>query len=916
FLTGRRSLLCQYWEKYVKIYDEVSNAADDASTIELAQLALDAYNEIERIYTETLGELNDMIEATSSPIITKSPTIPATAAYPVHSLPPIKLPPFDGSFLRWYPFKDLFTSIVIKNRNLSDTQRLQYLKDSLIGEAKNSLDNIATTDGNFTVAWCLLERKFDNKRIIINAHLTEITNLQPIRRESAANLRSLIDSVTASLRALEQLGRPVAHWDDWLIYTVVHKLDSASVRAWELSISSNNTLPTFDDLRIFIENQTKSLEVVQSFADSKPSNLQSKDTTTTKSKQHGLKGYHTTEASCPCCSSKHYILFCTDFRNQTPQQRYKTVQQASLCMNCLRSGHKAHQCSSKRRCQKCNSAHHTMIHEYCANNQPTPPATMKSSSASNQSPISTYNASITQQTSSVVPPVLLGTALVELHSNTGHTMVLRALLDSGAEATFISEYVVSQLKLSKSPLRIPLNGANGQRLATTTGSVEFSLRSTISTFEMRCTALVLPRVGNLSPSVNYHPEHFKPFWDLKLADPKFNISGAIDVILSAGDYATIMLNDIKRSPNTNVIAQNTQLGWVIFGSLPERGNSSMKAAYDCYCTRLEVDVLLRRFWEQEEVAVQQTLTKDEIFCNEFFESTTQRTETGRYVVRLPVKNESGLSQLSSTREAALSLLSTMERRLNRDASVRKLYHDFMSEYYKLGHMELVGNDRLNGRVSYLPHHSVLKDSSTTTKLRVVFNASKRSGSGLSLNECLHTGPKLQKDLASVVLNWRKYRIAFTADIEKMYRQILVHGEDVDLQRIVWRFGDGESTSTFRLLTVTYGTNCAPFLAMKVLQALARDEQQQFPHACSTLLNEFYVDDVLSGAGTIFEANQLRGELQQLLLAGGFKLRKWNSNSTDMLQEIDPEDRGDKDPYELNTETESKALGIVWMTHSD
>lgn len=109
----------------------------------------------------------------------------------------------------------------------------------------------------------------------------------------------------------------------------------------------------------------------------------------------------------------------------------------------------------------------------------------------------------------------------------------------------------------------------------------------------------------------------------------------------------------------------------------------------------------------------------------------------------------------------------------------------MKKYIALGHMtsaaELRGYD--NTPV-FLPHYGVLRESSAT-KLRVVFNGSSRTITGVSLNKYLHIGLKLQQDLDTILHGWRTHAFVFAADIEKMYRRILVHPEDRDFQQILW-----------------------------------------------------------------------------------------------------------------------------------
>ncbi|XP_017471090.1 PREDICTED: uncharacterized protein LOC108362572 [Rhagoletis zephyria] len=216
-------------------------------------------------------------------------------------------------------------------------------------------------------------------------------------------------------------------------------------------------------------------------------------------------------------------------------------------------------------------------------------------------------------------------------------------------------------------------------------------------------------------------------------------------------------------------------------------------------------------------------------------------------------------------------------------------------------------------VCYIPHHGVYKGSSSTTKLRTVFNASRKMKCGRSLNDCLLVGPKLQNDLSAIILNWRWHKIAFTADIEKCFRQILVDHKDADMQRIFWKDEHGQPC-LYRLLTVTYGLNCSPYLTIKVLHTLAKDEGTEFPEAADVLKECFYVDDCLSGASSVDKAVELQQQLQILLQRGGFTLRKWNSNSGDFLQKI--QGTNANKICALDSDQDTKALGIYWSCQDD
>ncbi|XP_043484706.1 uncharacterized protein LOC122512738 [Leptopilina heterotoma] len=182
---------------------------------------------------------------------------------------------------------------------------------------------------------------------------------------------------------------------------------------------------------------------------------------------------------------------------------------------------------------------------------------------------------------------------------------------------------------------------------------------------------------------------------------------------------------------------------------------------------------------------------------------------------------------------------------------------------------------------FLPHHAVIKEDSITTKTRPVFDSSAKSSTGISLNDTLLVSPTLQDDLFAIVLRFRLFTYALTADIQQMYRQILVAENYRLFKKILWRFSLEEPIQIHTVNTVTFETSCAPYLAIRTLRQLADDEENTFPLASKILKRDFNVDDLLTGSQTFQGALELRNDLIQLLEKGGFNLRKWASNHPDM-----------------------------------
>ncbi|XP_076284376.1 uncharacterized protein LOC143210941 [Lasioglossum baleicum] len=365
-------------------------------------------------------------------------------------------------------------------------------------------------------------------------------------------------------------------------------------------------------------------------------------------------------------------------------------------------------------------------------------------------------------------------------------------------------------------------------------------------------------------------------------------------------------------------AQNTTLGWILSGPVSSSTSHSPTSVASFHCNvSSNLDVELRRFWEVEELPFVTRLSPAEQKCEEHFQRTHTRAPNGQYIVRLPFI-EGPPIDIGPSRSAAKTMFLRQEQRLQRNAQHSEEYSQFLREYEALGHMvEVTDSSTVQPLQSvYIPHHAVVREHSATTRLRVVFNASSITGNGKSLNDHLLIGPKLQTDLAAVILRWRRFRYVFIADIAKMYRQILVDSKDVDYQRILWRSSPSEPLRHFRLMTVTYGTGPAPYLALRVLQQLAKDEGSKYPLAQLVLRDQIYVDDCVFGADTSQLARQTRNDVTSLLQSGGFKLRKWASNSPELIADIDPSDHGLAASKPLLPDNNLKVLGINWNPETD
>ncbi|XP_055622725.1 uncharacterized protein LOC129766235 [Toxorhynchites rutilus septentrionalis] len=273
--------------------------------------------------------------------------------------------------------------------------------------------------------------------------------------------------------------------------------------------------------------------------------------------------------------------------------------------------------------------------------------------------------------------------------------------------------------------------------------------------------------------------------------------------------------------------------------------------------------------------------------------------------------------IGESKAIAMRRLSWLDKRLQKNEELKIQYHAFMNEYISLGHMVPVpDDDQATSIRCYLPHHPVIKQSSSTTKDRVVFDGSAKTSSGHSLNDALLVGPVVQDDILNIHLRFRMFMIALVADAEKMYRQVIMHPDDRSLQRILWPPGSSGSVKTYELRTVTYGLAPSSFLATRTLLQLAEDNGNDYPRAGNALKKNVYVDDFISGDDTIEGAILLHTELTEILQKGGFRLWKWCPISLPVLAGLPPELLGTESSVKFGPDETIKTLGISWEPEAD
>ncbi|XP_043483450.1 uncharacterized protein LOC122511942 [Leptopilina heterotoma] len=675
-------------------------------------------------------------------------------------LPPLSPPEFDGDYSKWMTFRDCFEATIHNVAHIQNLYKFWYLRGALKGEAAELLIGIETTTKNYEEAWKLVKKTYDNRKLIVNSHLNELLAFPVIAKdkvEEHSSMKKFVLHIRKHMKALQALKQPVQYWDTIIIHLTKSTLDFVTQCEWEKLVEEGedredvgDKMPTVEEFLTFVERKSSTLELVEANNPKQETLKQPSSKVPFERKERRVTTAASTKGECPMCKSKHAIYQCPEFLALTPQDRSKEARDKRLCHNCLIPGHFAKVCKSSH-CKKCDKHHNTLLHWEFQKST----GAQSSKEEENSALTMTCHVAKSEVCSSVsksdpVDSQVLGSAY-SVRNLSSHVLLSTALvyvMDN-------SDDIVKKLGLPTKKANQCIDGINNA--VTNVGkATTIKIKSMYSDYTASLECLVLPKITQNLPQVKINKSELRIPVDIKLADPTFDEPGVIDILISTALFWSLLCKGQIRHRAGQPSLQQTKLGWIVGGEL--------------------------NFWRVESLQEPRKWTKEEIKCDTFFEETFQREETGRFVVKLPKKEEVTLGE---SREHAEMRLKSLERRFKRDPKLKEDYAAFLKDYEEKGHMQLVREKQNEDEeVYFIPHQPVLRPGSITTELRVVFDASALTSLGTSLNQKLQAGPNLQTDLLEIILRFRAYQVVITADIAQMFRQILIDKEDQKLQCIL------------------------------------------------------------------------------------------------------------------------------------
>eukprot|EP00731_Ephydatia_muelleri_P014947 Em0008g667a len=584
-----------------------------------------------------------------------------------------------------------------------------------------------------------------------------------------------------------------------------------------------------------------------------------------------LSGSQDSRSGPQCCYCEQSHPSSSCTTITKPADRKPILKSSGRCFNCLRRGHVSRECKSLSRCQKCKRKHHTSICD-------TATASTTPSSSSH---------SVDPKLNPKAPLFQAAKPTSTLCSHSEQFVFLQT-----ARAV-IHQPCNSHVSLA---IRLILDGG--------------SQKSYISEHAQRL--LNLEVTGEQSLSIATFGSGKGSTKVCPIVKVGLCLRGYPAMSLSVYVVPTICEPLIGHSTVSGSIPIFWVESWVLSGpsACVEPGHCAMNLtvthvlrADTCSAEPCTLEDQLRAFWELEALGIQD---KEKTLYDSFTEAV--KFENGRYKVPLPWREFH--DPLPDNYELSLNRLQGLLRRLKQNPAVLKEYDDTIKEQLRKGIIEAAPPDQSpQGNIHYLPHHAVVRQDKSTTKFnQLIFD---------------------------LLVRFRSYKVALTADLEKAFLMVSVEEADRDVLRFIWVDDiskDSPDLRVYRFTRVVFGVSASPFLLNATIRFHLEKYLDTDENLVRRLLCSTYVDDIIAGGHTEDEAFDLFAKSKRVFGEGGFNLRKFRTNSRSLQERIDLKENVRNGSLPLMDEPtyseatlgvsqdpngeEHKVLGVVWNPEAD
>ena len=714
--------------------------------------------------------------------------------------------------------------------------------------------------------------------------LKEITNLKPVKSDSTS-LSRYAATILGFVNNMEQNGCAVTNASEapFVMSQLLSKLDAKDNvefgREMHRIKKEENVLNLIDWL-----NREASLRSrVKKGADCHNNTGDHRLQFSRKSYNHAANSEKPNHDLCLLgCEAKHLLSNCPMFLKATVDQRWDLVKQMNLCRKCLRNHH-TNFCKKEdgTTCDKCTRRHHRFLH-----NEPLPP--MNSTLSPDAAPFTSKRQEASnhsaQETKNV--PGLCPVQKVKIKDKDGNHVEVLAMLDSGSNSSFISKNVIRKLGLSGPKVHLTMNLAGGQKKSEESQLINITV---VSTFEQDIQKSMHVYAVNkpCSPAKTVSRKTVNSYQHLEAISNKLYLSGGTVDLLIGTDLtdAFVDIHVISGSVGEPIAKRNC-FGWYVMGQFTDREEQSTAInSVDVGTVSALED--MKKLLVQDMLGVKPTelctCRDNDLKENKFIKSIADSTQivNGRVQVRMPWKDDGPPKE--SNYDVAYQRMISSEKTFKRKDCLAEVQDEVQKlleqEFVVEVPAEKVNHDKPEW---YLPLQAVFTPD-RTTKVRLVFDASAKGPNGKSLNDHLEKGPNYINSLPNVLMAWRFDKVAYTGDMRKMFNQVMIHPDDQEFHRFLWRRNDREQPRVYQWTRLNFGDKPAPDIAAGAIKTLAKASESMYPEAAKELCTHVYVDDIGGSREDEARCKRITDEIDAILATGQFQIKAWHSNNKNIDQ---------------------------------
>lgn len=562
-------------------------------------------------------------------------------------LPRLMIEKFTGDVSLWQEFWSQYETAIHSNDALCNREKLTYLKTYLAGTAAKAVAGLTLTDSNYDAAVDILRSRFGRKDLIVNAHMSKLLNLTPVKKSSDVSaLRQLYDDCEIQIRSLESLGVVSDTYGGMLCPILLQMLPEDMALEYSRQRGDQDEWKVPDVLKFLqkeVQSRERTSQMMRSYnqRENQPAHKtcsKSSSTSDIKLKKPSMTSAATLHTATQkkqnclfCDSAEHKSESCPDRNVSARKEKLKKL---GRCFVCLGPKHIARFCRSKSMsCATCGGRHHVAICEK-SDTPPPPPAV----SANMDTVISSVIPKAERSKPDTENTVLLQTAKAWVVGPTSRKMI-RCLLDGGSQGSFVHENVVKALQLPVTRQGTLTLHTFGSSAPTTVkrNIVKLSLENSWDKQQRtEIEAVVTPKVCTALmkvPGENIQKEMNKR--GLQLADFAGDDEPELSVLIGSDYYWQIVSGRVERLTNSLVALEST-FGWAVQGPVAVSSMTETTCMHIQLSEDAQIDKQLHAFWELESLGItsEKFESPDDVEALQRFEETSIFKD-GRYQVELP-----------------------------------------------------------------------------------------------------------------------------------------------------------------------------------------------------------------------------------------------------------------------------------------